>query len=491
MVVVDEGDSAWTAGLALASARLQPMVWLDAPGGINQVMAGEQADAFCRTLESALDALGLGWSGLGDEVDAVTLCQNAPARVDDARAGVVALTARVGRLGSIDRTAPRWAWCGHVFGSSARSAADAMASIFLGCPSAWLFDAYPPSEPWSRYAMAPAGAIYEQLGLGVWVSPADGGGLAQWQAQAAEPIDAGLVAVNTKGRANEFYLRPGRACGRDVPMLARPAAAYVIHSFSAQRPGVDSSVAGAWRSRGVFAYIGSVDEPGLQSFVPQRTFAARLGSLFPFGAAGREDGLLENRKLAVLGDPLWMLQAGPRRRADGPLPLEGVRALDELAEQAIGRGALGEGAWLLRMAGRDEALVALAMETLGESPRRVDGGLALASLGALFEAQRRPAVAAMFARLDPGDKAQAWVEDLAWHALRPLLGEAASSVTIARLLSGHLRGPCLVADAQAVADALARAGQAGEALTVLRAVMGRARHDAERAALAEAIERLR
>ena len=491
VVVVGEGESAWPAALALATARMQPIVWLSAPGGINQTISDTDADAFCRTLEGALDALDLEWSGLGDEVDGVTLCMNAPARLESQQHGTIALTGRVGRLGSADRAAPRWAWCGHVFGSSSITAANAMASIFLDTPSAWLFDSYPTDPPWSNYALSAAADIYRQMNLIVTINKPGEQGLAHFIEAASEPLDAGLVAVNTKGRMAEFHLSPGAAAGRDVPILRRPIAVYFIHSFSAQRPGVNTSVAGAWLNRGAFAYMGSVDEPGLQSFVPQVTYAARLGSLFPFGAAGREDGLIENRKLAAFGDPLWMLDPQPRSRVAVQPHLEGARPLEVVAQEAIEGGELGKAAWMLRMAGRDQTLVDLALATLRDEPGKVSAEMAEASLHALFEAGQRRAVAAMFARLPRERQGDNAVEDLAWHALRPLLNDREAAATMARLLSPHVRPQKLTDDAGEIARALAGAGHVDEARTVLRAALGNARTEDERNELEARLASLR
>ncbi|UYV11212.1 MAG: hypothetical protein NCW75_07830 [Phycisphaera sp.] len=480
VVVVGEGDSAWPAALTLATARMQPIVWLSAPGNINQTISSADADAFCSTLESSLTALGLEWNALGDEIDAVTLCMNAPARHTSEQHGTTAFTARVGRSGSASRAAPRWAWAGHLFGTPSITATNAMASVFLTGRSAWLFETYPNDPPWSSYALAPAADIYRQIGLDVEINEPHARGLTNFLSLASEPVDAGLLAMNTKGRMSEFALAPGMAAGRDVPILSAPAVVAIVHSFSAQRPGVRTSVAGEWLARGAFAYLGSVDEPGLQSFVPQPTFAVRLGSLFPWGAAGREDGLLENRKLATFGDPLWMLDPQPRQRAGTPPPFEGAPPLEALAQDAIEAGDLGKAAWLLRMAGRNETVVDLAMATLRDEPGKVDAPMAEAALHALFEAGERRAVAAMFARLPDSRQSDVRVEDLAWHALRPLLRDPETAATMARLLSPHVRPQKLAEDSGELAEALASVGETNEARTLLRNALSRARNDKER-----------
>src|SRR5690606_35795321 len=142
---------------------------------------------------------------------------------------------RVGRHGSASSTAPRWAWAGHLFGTPSITATNAMASIFLTTEGAWLFETYPDDPPWSGYALAPAAEIYQKTGLAVETNDPRARGLASFLARAGAPVDAGLLAMNTKGRMAEFALAPGMAAGRDVPVLARPAAVHVVHSFSAQR----------------------------------------------------------------------------------------------------------------------------------------------------------------------------------------------------------------------------------------------------------------
>ena len=73
------------------------------------------------------------------------------------------------------------------------------------------------------------------------------------------------------------------------------------------------------------------------------------------------------------------------------------------------------------MAGRNSTLVDLAMATLRDEPGKVTADLAEASLHALFEAGERRGVAAMFARMPLERQSDIAVEDMVWHALRPLL----------------------------------------------------------------------
>lgn len=500
VVVADAGDSAWPAALALAIGRLQPIVWLSVSGGVNGTIGDNEADGVARSLEGAVEALGLRWREVGDEVDAVTLCLNAPVRHTSLAHGTTALTARIGRHGSASRQADRWAWSGQIFGSRARSAYAAMCSLFLRPREAWLFDGYPDEEPWSAFDVAPAAGIYGEIGLGTLVDDTPSAGVDALLARASVPVGAGVIAFNTKGRMTEFHLSPGRATSRDVPVLGVPAAVYVVHSFSAARLGIRTTVGGAWIDRGAFCYLGSVDEPGLGSFVPQATLAARLGSLFPFGAAVREDGLRENRKLAVFGDPLWMLDPEKGRRVEVRPPLRGATPLPEAAADALEAGDLAAGAWLLRMAGLDDRVVDVALSALRDRPGSVDGRLASASLGALFAAGERRAFAAMFARLGTGADgpagagvvraSDAAVQDMAWHALRPLLTDSETAATIARLLSGHVRAQRRGGDAAELAIALDEAGHRGEALTLLRGVLGSEVDGRERRTLEALLERL-
>ena len=61
----------------------------------------------------------------------------------------------------------------------------------------------------------------------------------------------------------------------------------MVHSFSLQRPDDANTVGGRFLSRGVYAYVGSVDEPYLAAFVPPALQVRRLAVGVPFLLAGR------------------------------------------------------------------------------------------------------------------------------------------------------------------------------------------------------------
>ena len=50
-------------------------------------------------------------------------------------------------------------------------------------------------------------------------------------------LDADLICINSKGFITEFYLGDGPAHPGDIPILDRPAAVHIVHSWSARVPG--------------------------------------------------------------------------------------------------------------------------------------------------------------------------------------------------------------------------------------------------------------
>jgi len=73
---------------------------------------------------------------------------------------------------------------------------------------------------------------------------------------------------------------------------------HFIHSWSAVTPDDRNTVGGRWLSNGVYAYVGSVDEPYVQAFVTPH----HLQILTPFLIAARQIGTLGKLLLLVSVD---------------------------------------------------------------------------------------------------------------------------------------------------------------------------------------------
>ena len=457
VVVTCMEDPAWTAALALAIGRGQPIVWAGAGtvplAQVDGSMTMGEADALSRKIEEACRASGLSWEGLGDDLDAITLCLSCPVKVrvnPDDHATVIATTDLIGRhldapvtLGAAPAAGVhvthgrerRWAWCGQVFGDEARAAWRAMCALYLVPQRAWLVDGYGQEAPFDLWDMTKAAKLLDSLGVRPLVSDVGGGGgpatAREWRRRAglagpaAErgggPLGAGLILVNASGNPEFFDLREGRGLSGDVPVLSRPALVHFVHSWSAHAPGSRWTIGGRMLDNGAFAYIGSVHEPFLQAFVQTPAFVQRLGALGPWGVAGRQDGGAP-WKVAVVGDPLWCLGPAAPRASGTAVPLAGARALAEDRGAALRGERFEEAARLLALEGRDGDVVRLYRAVSGEKQDRATPGLAAACLASLFfEGEVELVVRA--ARSVLAEPALAPVHprarDILWHAVWP------------------------------------------------------------------------
>ncbi len=483
VVVMNERDPAWTAGLALAAGRGQPIVWAGVPdgGGPSGWCSPDAAAALAEQIAAACDTLGYEWKALGDELDAVTLCINAPVKVffgQDDRQGrsMLALTDVIGRFkadktpdGKPDYTT-RWAWAGQVFGSSPRAAADAMSALFLTPGTAWLFDGYPDTDPWNTYDATKAAEPLKKLGWGCVVDDAGGQGVDDWRWRAAggrNPavrgseapprmmgIDAGLIAINSKGEGGWFELSPGIARSADVPMLRRPSMVYMVHSWSATAPSKRESIAARFIEHGAYAYCGSVHEPYLQGFVPTPAFTTRFAAGLPWGAAVRfDDG--PAWKIALIGDPLITVRPA-RTRAQTTPPLQGEPI--DLAEQVAALGKDKDYAgmlWTLAMLGRDEDAARLARALLKDQPDAVTSEAALAGAMSVFLQGDTATLVALLDRCKSRQADVPMLADMAWQALYPV--SKALTDPERRLLAASLRPDNAARDARELAPQVEQA----------------------------------
>lgn len=459
VVIASPGDPAWPAALALATARGQPLLWLDPPafGELTGYIPLENFESFRGRLDAALNATALTWNALGDDVDAVTLCFTSPSRVflgEKDKRGYFALTDIVGRSSPASER-KRWAWCGQIMGSEISAAASAMSALFLIPERAWLLDGYDSTRPWNQYDAGASSDILSKTTLKVVVDDApSGASLATLRNRlAGSPempgfgIDAGLIAVNSSGQAQWFDLKPGQGLVGDVPVLRRPAMVYMVHSFSAWSPTERSTVAGAWLERGAYAYLGSVHEPLLQGFVPTPLVMRRLLEGLPWGVAVRFDDA-PAWKIAVFGDPL--ITFGPQGpRISGGLALPGLPprgVADELAGHLKAR-ELARALGVLAMQGRDADAVRLILATAKDQPSALSPEFGLAGIESAFAAGDLAALLTCAEALRPimYDHARLKregalvVKDMVWQGLGPRIMGAALSEREARVLPHFLR----------------------------------------------------
>lgn len=264
VVVTDERDPAWTAALALAAARGQPVMWTTlVKRSVDGSLTPAEADALCEEIERYCAASRMSWRALGDVIDGLTICASLPGRVQIADE-FLATTDRLGRLTGGDR----WAWAGQVFGSEPQAAYRAMCSLFLVPDSAWLFDTYASSEPWVRWDATAAAEPLRELGMVVALDDEPRNTLSDWKLRAERPVHADLIMINSSGNRAFFDVGSQRGRAGDLPVLDVPSAIHLVHSWSAVAPGRRVTIAGRWFERGAYAYAGSVHEPFLDAFVP-------------------------------------------------------------------------------------------------------------------------------------------------------------------------------------------------------------------------------
>ncbi|HBS28965.1 MAG TPA: hypothetical protein DEB06_05845 [Phycisphaerales bacterium] len=482
VVVASPRDPAWTAAVALAAGRGQPIVWTDTgPRPPGDVFDEAGLQSLLTTIEAGVEALNPGaggeggWRGLGDGIDSVTLCLNAPSRITVA-GDRLALTDRVGRFADDSR----WAWCGMIFGDERTAAYRAMCALFLTPRSALLFDGYKRSFA-PPYDLQPGADLLTKAGWKVELSAEPRGGLDDWRARGRFGFTADYIHVNSSGLPSWFDLTPGRARPSDVPALNRPAIVHFIHSFSAERIDDPNTVGGRWLANGAYAYFGSVSEPYLAAFLPGPLVTARMLALAPWGAAVRQDqGKLW--KVNVFGDPL-IVAGAPQPRVEEPLDGSAGASVEDEMRAALGAGRLVEAASALVILGRDEDAVRLAQAAIKQNGS-CPPDLARVVIHSAARRRDAPLLIELYASLSRADRLVPEFADLFWQVARAEL-EDSKDARLGALMRDAVRERTLVEDAAALAPFLLRTSGAGAARAFVGEMIDRAPTPEARAALVE------
>ena len=315
VVITREGDPAWAAAVSLAADRGQPLVFLDADfGSANGTINPAQWQLLQTSVQQAVERTGYAYADLGDEIDTVTIVRQLAVKYQPTKEAKELLAVTDGLARHPD--GQRWAIVGWIYGSSVRSLYQAMSSIFLSQETALFYNSYPKDNLWRYYGMdAPAHQLSES-GFDVKLIHRPQAGVKNWRDITKNGLNFDLIFVNTKGSSSSFNLGDGDAFVDDVPNLNIPAAVHFIHSWSAVTPDDRKTVGGRWLSQGAYAYVGSVDEPYLQAFVPPQLLVNRLQMSTPFLIAARQ---IETPpwKITTIGDPLMTLLKIPKVKLDG------------------------------------------------------------------------------------------------------------------------------------------------------------------------------
>ena len=453
VAVTDARDSAWPAAVALAAARGLSLAFLDGDYGQAGVVLGARRTKELKArLTRLIEQQGYSWRALGDTIDAVAICRSLAGRTSlepmasarnihaDRHKGPYALTDTLCRHDN----GARWAMAGWIWGSPGRSAYMAMSSIFLERSNIAFFNGYGTGGGRERYDVGDIAAQASTAGYTTKVDRGGDGDLDAWLNNNMGGLSVDVLVANSSGRPEEFNLAGGsKGSVVDVPLLARPLALHLIHSYSLQRPNDHDSVGGRFLDHGVYSYVGSVEEPYLGAFVPPDLLMRRLFSFVPFLVAGRSwDGPFASVwRLTTIGDPLMLVQPPGRRTiqvAEVPVIPNAINlkdlARDQLSELRASPAETGAVITTLVMLGRDDAAVQMWNRLGGEANLAAATEAAPVALQPLFRERDFTGFLRAFDRL-PAQARRGDVLDMLWHLATARLGSITDPTTLGLLLA--------------------------------------------------------
>ena len=330
IVATSYSDPAWPAALTLALGRGELLRTID--GDFGAVNSSLDSAGFAR-LENQITRIfsesGYSWNSVGDDLDAFTICRRMAVRTDTPLSKPlrpdVPAPQQVGGKDPIAITdlicrspkGMRWAVSGWIFGDHVRSIYMAMCSLFIERDSVLLVSAYSADGAWAAYSIDSAADNLREAGYEVVGVHGNGNATVDaWRRLMMTGPQADVLFMNTSGSAVQLNLaRETVGSTRDVPSLDRPLALHMIHSYSLNSPDSITTVGGRWLDRGVYAYVGSCDEPYLTAFVTPLAVANRIGHFAPFLAASRMDigPMAKPWRIVTIGDPLMLIEPPSRK----------------------------------------------------------------------------------------------------------------------------------------------------------------------------------
>ena len=348
IAIMDTSDPAWVAGVALAAGRgLVPVFIPGNFGGANDVLAADQFDKLSKAVDQGFVSTGLSYGQLGDALDGAVLCKTTAQKtilnVSDALrpsargmpainpADPVAVTDALCR----NTDGSRYAFCGAMFGTSTYCAYAAMSSLFLSRNSIGAFNSYQ-SADFAKYGFTELAQKLPEAGYTTKIWTGTTAHILDWRQMLSHGFDCDVLFLNSSGNSDFFELgTPGktpmkeRAAPGDIPILSKPLVLHMIHSWSLTAPMSHASIGGRWLESGVYAYVGSVQEPYLIAFSPPAEIMARCVNFVPYLIASRvwEGPFALPWRVATLGDPFMLIQAPksftPSARKAPPPPVPG------------------------------------------------------------------------------------------------------------------------------------------------------------------------
>lgn len=309
VVITSKSDPAYLGAVALAADRGEPLVFLEEDfGKPNDTLNLKQWQNLQEKVENLVKNTGYSYDQLGDNIDTITLVKNLAIKYQSPynKQEQLAVTDGLGR----DKNDKRWAITGVVYGTSIRSVYMAMCGIFLQQKTAFLYDSYDHNEPWINYQMKTASADLkkENFKTELWQRPK--ARLKTWLKLIKKPWQYDLIVINSKGNPDFFHVGNKSAYVKDIPNLKVPAILHLIHSWSLAFPDDINTVGGRWLDKGIYAYVGSVNEPYLWAFIPPKYLIKRMKNGVPFLIASRYFDS-PPWKIATIGDPLIVMNNKP------------------------------------------------------------------------------------------------------------------------------------------------------------------------------------
>jgi len=326
-------DRAFVAAVALGAGRALIPVQIEGEfGAVNDQMDAATFSKLDTAITNAFAATQLPFGDLGDTLEVLALCRstahrvvlNLPPAMQPSAQGLPPINPAepLSVTDALCRTptGKRYAFCSAIFGSAPRSAYAAMCSLFLQRNSIMAIDCYTGAPQFAPYGFTGIAEGLTNAGFQAEVFGGNEAKLDSWRDRLMAGFACDMLFLNTSGNADFFDLgTPGatpassRGGPGDIPVLTKPLALHMIHSFSLQQPDSTETLGGRWLNTGVYAYVGSVHEPYLFAFLPPAQVIERAANLVPFVVAARQwDGPFSMPwRVDTLGDPL-MLCAAPK-----------------------------------------------------------------------------------------------------------------------------------------------------------------------------------
>ncbi|MDA0802951.1 MAG: hypothetical protein O2819_04245 [Planctomycetota bacterium] len=508
LVVTADDAPQRCAAAALAAWHGQPVAWLAGDfGTLGSTISESQTQALSTGVEGAARDCGYPALALGDAIETVTLAlpmgikATLPlttqfTQVNNARSSQPAATSdAMCRL----EDGTRWAVASSIVGSPAQSVAMAMSSAFLPREDALLWNGYPDTGQWQQYGFDPILPMMEESGVKPSARRGDAAEASDFRVAGVAGLTAHWLFIDSKGNWDFFDLaNDSRADAMDVPLLVVPTPLYMVHSFSLQMPAYEPSIGARWLDHGVYAYVGSVQEPMLNGFTPPGLVIDRTLRLVPFLVASR---WLEGPgdacwRIALIGDPLMQVrpiakipvaprvapETIPSDRRDGCQPIRA--AAIQLLRRSQAPDATPD---VLQAAARDMALLgdtALVCGAFAAAEKQGDpvaSAVAPVALESLFLAGDHASFMRAIALVPSPSPRQL---DFLWAMWTPAIGSSMDSPTV-RYLASHPRQPRAQVDLSRLLPQMVRVMGPQETKNAIEAAMRACPDDGDRDKIAQ------